>query len=386
MIKQYPLRIFNKAVDPPASQNKHWYSLKASGEAETRSIEVYVYGEIGTWGITANQFVRDLAALDDGVSPIVVAFNSVGGDLFDGLAIHNALSRLGERCTGRVDALAASAASVAVCGAHKVVIASNAMLMIHNPWTYASGDAEDLRKVATALDQAMEAIIAAYKAKAPGIDEVELRRLVNAETWLTASEAVALGLADEVGEGVTVKACLGQGSALQRFQHAPQALLAQLEEPPEPAPEPTPEPIAPEPEKPPIVDSAKLALLITQSCTAAGISNLIEPLISSTKLVDEATVNAALTNAKAVRDLCVAARLPEFTQEFVAAGLSSEAVRGRLFDKLVSGGGFEIDNSLPISDDPVPKIQAKQPDPPSIWAARQSAQSGQSKSVKGTRA
>ncbi len=376
MIKQKPLRIFNKAGDPPAPQNKHWYSLKASGEAETRSIEVYVYGEIGTWGITANQFVRDLAALDDGVSPIVVAFNSVGGDLFDGLAIHNALSRLGERCTGRVDALAASAASVAVCGAHKVVIASNAMLMIHNPWTYAAGDAEDLRKVATALDQAMEAIIAAYKAKAPGIDEVELRRMVNAETWLTASEAVALGLADSVGEGVSVKACLGQGGALQRYQHAPQALLAQLDEPPEPASEPTPDPIPPEPEKPPIVDSAKLALLITQSCNTAGISNLIEPLINITKLADEGTVNTAITNAKAVRDLCVAARLPEFTQEFVAAGLTAEAVRGRLFDKLVSGGGFEIDNSLPINDDPAPKTQAKQPDTNAIYAARRAAQTG----------
>ena len=368
------LRIFNKAGDIPVPQDKHWYSLKASGEAEARSIEVYVYGEIGTWGITANQFVRDLAALDDGVSPIVVAFNSVGGDLFDGLAIHNALSRLGERCTGRVDALAASAASVAVCGAHKVVIASNAMLMIHNPWTYAAGDAEDLRKVATALDQAMEAIIAAYKAKAPDIDEVELRRMVNAETWLTANEAVALGLADSVGEGVSVKACLGQGGALQRYQHAPQALLAQLEEPPEP--EPTPEPVKPEPENPPIVDSAKLALLITQSCNTAGISNLIESLISTTKLADEATVNAAITNAKSVRDLCVAARLPEFTQEFVAAGLSADAVRGRLFDKLVKGGGFEIDNSLPISDDPAPKTQAKQPDTNAIYAARRAAQTG----------
>ncbi len=369
------LRIFNKAADPAPPQNKHWYSLKASGEAEARSIEVYVYGEIGTWGITANQFVRDLAALDDGVSPVVVAFNSIGGDLFDGLAIHNALSRLGERCTGRVDALAASAASVAVCGAHKVVIASNAMLMIHNPWTYAAGDAEDLRKVATALDQAMEAIIAAYKSKAPDIDEVELRRLVNAETWLTANEAVALGLADEVGEGVKVKACLGQGGALQRYQHAPQALLAQLDEPPEQPPEPEPEP-KPEPEKPPIVDSAALALLITQSCNTAGISNLIESLISTTKLVDEATVNAALSNAKAVRDLCVAARLPEFTQQFVASGLTAEAVRGRLFDKLVSGGGFEIDNSLPINDDPAPKTQAKQPDTNAIYAARRAAQTG----------
>ncbi|MGP5481282.1 head maturation protease, ClpP-related, partial [Pseudomonas helleri] len=109
---------------------------------------------------------------------------------------------------------------------------------------------------------------------------VELRRLVNAETWLTANEAVALGLADSVGEGVSVKACLGQGGALQRYQHAPQALLAQLEEPPEP--EPTPEPVKPEPENPPIVDSAKLALLITQSCNTAGISNLIESLISTT--------------------------------------------------------------------------------------------------------
>ncbi|OZY37901.1 Clp protease ClpP [Pseudomonas lundensis] len=369
------LRIFNKAGDLPLPQDKHWYSLKASGEAEARSIEVYVYGEIGTWGITANQFVRDLAAMDDGVSPIVVAFNSIGGDLFDGLAIHNALSRLGERCTGRVDALAASAASVAVCGAHKVVIASNAMLMIHNPWTYAAGDAEDLRKVATALDQALEVIIAAYKAKSPNIDEVELRRLVNAETWLTASEAVALGLADEVGEGVTVKACLGQGGALQRYQHAPQALLAQLEEPPEQPPEPEPEP-KPEPEKPLLVDSAALALLITQSCNTAGISNLIEPIINITKLVDEATVNAAISNAKAVRDLCVAARLPEFTQQFVASGLTAEAVRGRLFDKLVSGGGFEIDNSLPINDDPAPKTQAKQPDTNAIYAARRAAQTG----------
>ena len=124
------------------------------------------------------------------------------------------------------------------------------------------------------------------------------------------------------------------------------------------------------------MDSAKLALLITQSCNTAGISNLIESLISSTKLADEATVNAALTNAKTVRDLCVAARLPEFTQEFVAAGLSAEAVRGRLFDKLVSGGGFEIDNNLPINDDPAPKTQATQPDTNAIYAARRAAQTG----------
>ena len=381
MSKQARPRIYNRAGKRVEVQDKTWYALQASGEATERVIEVFVYGEIGAWGITANQFVQDLRAMDDGVSPVVAAFNSIGGDLFDGLAMHNALSRLGERCTGRIDALAASAASVAVCGAHRVVIASNAMLMIHNPWTYAAGDAEDFRKVADVLDQTMEAIIAAYKAKAPDIDEVELRRLVAAETWLTANEAVALGLADEVGDGVKVKACLGQGAVLQRFQNAPAELLAQLEEPPEPDPEL--EPVDP-PLVPPVVDSAKLALMITQRCTAAGISNLVESVLSSTKLESEEIVLAGLARAKAVNDLCVAARLPEFSAEYVAAGLDTAAVRARLFDKIVtSGKGFEIDNSLPLADDLAPKVLAKQPDPNSIWAARQAAQTGTARGAKG---
>lgn len=379
MSKKARPRIYNRAGQCVQVQDKTWYAVHASGEAAERVIEVFVYGEIGAWGVTANQFVQDLRAMDDGVSEVIAAFNSVGGDLFDGLAMHNALRRLGARCTGRIDALAASAASVAVCGAHKVVIAESAILMIHNPWTYAAGDAEDFRKVADVLDQTMEAIIAAYKAKAPDIDEVELRRLVAAETWLTANEAVALGLADEVGDGIKVKACLGQGGVLQRYQHAPADLLAQLDEPPEP------DPVDP-PLVPPVVDSAKLALMITQRCTAAGISNLVEPLLSSTQLESEEIVLAGLTRAKAVNDLCVAARLPEFSAEYVAAGLDAAAVRARLFDKIVtSGKGFEIDNSLPLDNDPAPKVLAKQPDPTSIWASRQAAQSGTAHGAKGAR-
>ena len=383
MSKKARPRIYNRAGQRVQVQDKTWYAVQASGEAAERVIEVFVYGEIGAWGITASQFVQDLRAIDDGTSEVIAAFNSIGGDLFDGLAMHNALSRLGERCTGRIDALAASAASVAVCGAHKVVIAANAMLMIHNPWTYAAGDAEDFRKVADVLDQTMEAIIAAYKAKAPDIDEVELRRLVAAETWLTANEAVALGLADEVGDGIKVKACLGQGGVLQRYQHAPAELLAQLDEPLEADPELD---VVDPPLVPPVVDSAKLALMITQRCTEAGISNLVAPLLSSTQLESEEIVLAGLARAKAVNDLCVAARLPEFSAEYVAAGLDAPAVRARLFDKIVtSGKGFEIDNSLPLADDPAPKVLAKQPDPTSIWAARQIAQSGTAHGAKGAR-
>ncbi|MDZ3825602.1 head maturation protease, ClpP-related [Pseudomonas monsensis] len=384
MSKTAKPRIYNRAGKRVEVKDKTWYAVNASGEATDRVIEVFVYGEIGAWGITANQFVQDLRAMDDGVSPVVAAFNSIGGDLFDGLAMHNALSRLGERCTGRIDALAASAASVAVCGAHRVVIAANAMLMIHNPYTYTGGGAEDFRRVADVLDQTLEAIIAAYKAKAPNIDDAELRRMVSAETWLTANEALALGLADEVGDGIKVKACLGQGAVLQRYQHAPAELVAQLDEPPEA--DPDLDPVDP-PLVPPVVDSTKLALMVTQRCTAAGISNLIEPLLKSTQLESEEVVLAGLARAKAVNDLCVAARLPEFSADYVAAGLDEAAVRARLFDKIVtSGKGFEIDNSLPLADDLAPKVLAKQPDPNSIWAARQAAQTGTAHGAKGARA
>ncbi|WP_034106731.1 head maturation protease, ClpP-related [Pseudomonas lurida] len=375
MSKKTKPRVYDKAGKQVKVADKSWYTFQASGEAEQRNIEIFVYGEIGAWGVTANQFVQDLRAMDDGVSPVIVAFNSIGGDLFDGLAIHNALSRLGERCTGRIDALAASAASVAVCGAYRVVIAANAMLMIHNPYTFTGGDAEDFRRVADVLDQTLEAIIAAYKAKASDIDEAELRRMVNAETWLTANEAVALGLADEVGDGLKVSACLGQGSVLQRFQHAPPELLAQLDE------EPEADPVEPDPV--PVPDAAKLALMVTQGCAAAGISNLVEPLLAATKLESEAVIQAALTNAKALHGLCVAARLPELTGEFITAGLDEAAVRARLFDKLVgSGGGFEINNSLPLDNDPEPAVKAKQVDTHAIWSSRQAAQNGNSKGAR----
>lgn len=126
--------------------------------------------------------------------------------------------------------------------------------------------------------------------------------------------------------------------------------------------------------------------MITKACGAAGINNLIEPLIASTKLADQATVQAAIIQAKGVRDLCVAARLPELTAEFVSAGLDKQAVQARLFEKLVSSGkGFEIDNSLPLQDDPPAKVQAKQPDHHDIYAARRAAQGGKKPTSTGAR-
>src|SRR3990167_10799253 len=94
-------RIMNKAGTPDL-QAEHWYSIRAVGEAEQKTIEVYIYGEIGYWGITSGDFIRDLTSKDDGVSPVTVFFDTIGGDLFDGIAIHNALTALGELATSRI--------------------------------------------------------------------------------------------------------------------------------------------------------------------------------------------------------------------------------------------------------------------------------------------
>lgn len=382
---QLGLRIFNKTPAVPAPQDETWYSIKAAAEGEAeQAIEVYIYGEIGTWGITANQFIQDLKAIDDGVSPVLVAFNSIGGDLFDGLAIHNVLNRLGERCTARVDALAASAASVAACGAHRLVMASNAMLMIHNPWTWAGGDADDFRKVADVLDQTLEAIVASYKRKAPDIDDAELRQMIKDETWLPAAEAKALGLCDEVLDGVAVKAMVGDGGALRKYRNAPQDLLAQLDAPPvnePPAPAPADDPdLNPSITQP---TAGALAARIIRSCSEAGISNLVEALILSGDLKDEASVDAAITRAKAVRDLCVSARLPELAADYVKAGLEPDAVRARLFDKLAGTGFGEIINTPPLEDEPPAPTKAKAATPSKVYAERKAARTAKPKASKG---
>ena len=75
MSKKARPRIYNRAGKQVQVQDKTWYAVQANGEATERVIEVFVYGEIGAWGITANQFVQDLRAMDDGVSPVIAAFD-----------------------------------------------------------------------------------------------------------------------------------------------------------------------------------------------------------------------------------------------------------------------------------------------------------------------
>ena len=268
---------------------------------------------LGSQQMTTLAMPADSGRMDDGQVAITIAINSPGGDVFDGFAIHNALLRLGARCTVRIDGLAASAASVIACGGHRVVMAANAMLMIHNPWTFTYGSAHDLRKTADMMDKARDGILAAYRRKAPAIEDATLIQMLDEETWLSADEALALGLVDVIGESVALQACRGTTNVLARFKHPPEALLAAsaelIPEEPAQAPEPQPDPTR----------LSRNAARFSQACLACGLAEFTEELLMNTPLSDDGAVSAQIERLQAIRTLCASARLPELAADYARA-------------------------------------------------------------------
>lgn len=172
-------------------------AIKVLARANKRA-EILIHESIGEgWygdGLTSKRFIKDLEALGD-VDTIVVRINSPGGAVFDGIAIYNALKSHTATKEVKIEGLAASAASfIAMCG-DTVTMGEGSMMMVHNPWTFAMGDADDMREAADMLDKVADSLIDIYFAKTK-IDRTELKEMLDAETWMSASEAVNKGFAD----------------------------------------------------------------------------------------------------------------------------------------------------------------------------------------------
>lgn len=202
-----------------STERPDWYRVNA---VEGTSADVYIYDAIGGWfwGVDAATFVRDLNALD--VETINLFVNSPGGSVYDAVAIMNALRRHKAKVIATVDGLAASAASFIIQAADEVVMGRGTELMIHDAWSGVYGNAEELRKEAESLDRLSNTIAGIYAERAGGT-EAEWREAMQAETWYSATEAVAAGLADRV-EGTDKDAKADDGASnkfdLSIFAHA----------------------------------------------------------------------------------------------------------------------------------------------------------------------
>jgi ATP-dependent Clp endopeptidase proteolytic subunit ClpP len=201
---------------------RSWYEIRNAASADVA--EVFIYEQIGEdWfggGVTAKNFASDLAAVT--APNIDLHLNSPGGLVFDGQAIHNALVRHPAAITVYIDGLAASIASVIALAGDRIVMASNALFMIHDPAGGVWGPAADMRKMAEVLDKIKATIIGVYQAKT-GADAEELAAAMTAETWYTAEEALAAGFVDEIGVEVAAKASFDLTGAF-RYRNVPDAL------------------------------------------------------------------------------------------------------------------------------------------------------------------
>jgi ATP-dependent Clp protease, protease subunit len=162
------------------------------------TLELMLYGDIGDdWmGIGPSAVAEQLRAAGD-ISRIVTRINSRGGDVFDGATIYNLLASQGVPVDVVIDGLAASAASYIAMVGDTVTMGEGAMLMIHNPYCFALGNATELRKTADMLDKVRDSMLSGYMKRYSGTED-ELKAALDAETWMTADDAKQAGLCDQI--------------------------------------------------------------------------------------------------------------------------------------------------------------------------------------------
>ncbi|ENT4207794.1 ClpP-like prohead protease/major capsid protein fusion protein [Escherichia coli] len=253
-------------------KNKSWFRMQAGGQGEA---DIYIYDEIGFWGVTAKQFISDLNALGD-ITHINLHINSPGGEVFEGIAIFNALRNHGAGITVYVDGVAASMASLIAMAGDTVIMPENAFMMIHKPWGISGGDAEKMRTYADRLDK-LESVMVPVYAQKTGKTTDEIAVMLADETWMSGAECLAHGFADQVTPAVRAMACI-QSKRTEEFKKMPESIRNMITQPSDRTPreatttqavtEPAQAPTAPDEE------TIRASVLAEQKARMSGINDL----------------------------------------------------------------------------------------------------------------
>jgi ATP-dependent protease ClpP protease subunit len=249
-------------------------AVRVQMRADGASAEMYLSGEVG-YDITARGVIDALKQVPIGAE-IVLRINSGGGSAFEGVAVFNALRRAPQTKVVVVEALAASAASIIAMAGNRIEMPANTFLMIHRAWAMAIGNRNVMNELAALLER-IDGVMATTYAERSGKAEADILAAMDAETWFSAEEAVAFGLADLVQEPVAVAACAFDPA---RFTNVPASLLARIAPPQAPASAtavPSLPPAAPaaaqEPMMPdPVIEAAVTAPAVTTHTPPAAAS------------------------------------------------------------------------------------------------------------------
>ncbi|HWI50406.1 MAG TPA: head maturation protease, ClpP-related [Rummeliibacillus sp.] len=224
-----------------------WKIQNITNNATEKKAQLLLYGEIVSadywWldnSVSPDSLIRQLENLND-VTELEVRINSTGGDVFAASAIYNLLKDFNAHVTVYIDGLAASAATLIAMAGDVIKMPVNSLFMIHNPSTYAGGEAGDLTKAAELLQKVKDVIIATYMKKSH-LSESEISTLMDETTWMSAHEAKDYGFIDEIAGDVIEEEPFFENNGsvlvlnsvkhdLKSFKNAQQKICASLKQP-----------------------------------------------------------------------------------------------------------------------------------------------------------
>lgn len=183
------------------NNKQSWYSINA--KQTDKFVDVYLYDEVGSYGVSAKDFVEDIKLLKG--KDIYLHINCVGGEVFDGMAIYNTLKKYKGKVVAYVEGIAASMGSVIPLAADEIIMSENSLYMIHNAWGGAMGEAKDMRKTATLLDKLSSEIANIYSKKT-NLPLSQIEEMMDEETWFNSEEALQYGFIDRISDAVMVAA------------------------------------------------------------------------------------------------------------------------------------------------------------------------------------
>jgi len=216
------MKIQNRSLFRPIHKN---YRIDAKSGKDTT---IYLYDEIGMWGISANRFVQDFDKITS--KTINLRINSPGGSVFDGMTIFNAIKRHPSTVNVYIDGLAASIASIIALAGDSVMIAETGFYMVHDPWSVVVGSAKDMRKEADLLEKVEGTLVNVYATRS-GMDEQQIENIMADETWYTADEAKEAGFIDGIYDADDDQEQIAALFDLSVFNKTPETLMNKKPEP-----------------------------------------------------------------------------------------------------------------------------------------------------------
>lgn len=322
---------------------------------EARSLvvggEILIYGYIGSseWNdVRAKDVAASLAELA-GEDDITVRINSIGGGVYEGIAIYSLLRARAEvsKINVVIDGIAASIATIVAMAGDDIAIAEDASFMIHNPWTIAIGESQDLRKSADELDRLTDQMVAVYERRSKNKAE-DISSWMDAETWYGGAEAVEAGFCDRV---IEVEApAEAMAFDYTKFEHAPAPLVAAALAAAAAQPARKEPPMSQTPK----ADDPKAAVVPTPP---ANPDPAPAPAVPA---VDEAAVRAEAQRAErdrvtGIQAACRAAKLDqEFADQLIKDGTSIDDARAQIIDRLAESDDTpEPQNHIRVTADAV---------------------------------